>query len=244
MAKHRRTPEIPVESPSGRHRAQKEKSRLGINVAMAMGVGAVVGTTLIGTHMAENKPTSASQPDVDPTQVPISHTPAPATKKPKPAPGNTDRSKYGDCPAPDPELVARYSNRNPIPVPNIARFDTSAGVKSIQEAATTQEMLDDANAALRGKITVRFATQHDYKQAADNYDMTDGPLPSSAEYTSPNVARSTLTGILEAYDNMPEGLGTLREYPLSVVLTDQIVTPDPKDSPNVCLLYTSDAADE
>ena len=219
MAKHRRTPEIPVESPSGRHRAQKEKSRRGSTLAIAVGAGAVLGTALIGTHMAENKPTSASQPDTDPTQAPVSHTPAPATKAPKPTPGNIDRSKYGDCPAPAPELVARYSDRRSVPVPNIARFNTSTGVKAIEEAATTQEMLDDANTALRGKINVRFATQHDYQVPLDNIDMRDRPLPSSAQYASPDATREALTGVLDAYNGKPEGLGTLRGNPLSIVLT-------------------------
>jgi len=233
MAKHRRTPEVPVKPAGGRHRGTKEESvvvkRSTLGFVAAVGLSTLLGTAFVESNYGNHKPVADSTPDTDPTQSPKSPTSSPSIK-PSKAPG---REQYGDCPAPDKTLVARYSNHNQVAMPQIARFDTSNGIAAIQEARATNEMLADANTALRGKITVRFATHRDYTVPNDNLDMTDRPLPSSAIYTTPVEARETITGLLEAYDGKPEALGTLDGYPLSVVLTDHIAPQDPKDKTNI-----------
>jgi hypothetical protein len=231
MGKHRRevtTPEAPI--TSGRHRARKEsssatKNGLGIGVAAAVGMGAIAGAVWSTKPSESHSPVGASTPDVEPT-APETHTP---TKKPMPSP---TEAKPKDCPTVDPTLLARYNSHKVLPIPNIARFDTDLAESRVAQAQSPAEAMKAANAALDGKIVIRFATQHDSSVPTHNIDMTDRPTPVDSRTASLANTRQTLSGVLQAYDGLPEDFGTLRGDPLAVVVTNRIITNDHKESVN------------
>lgn len=232
MGRHRRTTtEAPIAPTSGRHRAPKNetpaRSGLSVSIVAAVGVGAITGAAILGSGTGESsKTSSASSPDVAPTTSPA---PTPSANKASPSP---TESAPQACPVVDPAMLARYSSHKVIATPNIARFDTDQGVTQVAEASTASEAMQAANRALNGKIVVRFATEHDSKVPLHNHDMTDRPTPTTGSRVSLSDTQRTLTGVLEAYDDLPQDLGTLRGNPLAVVLTSHIVTPDNKESVN------------
>lgn len=221
MGKHSRRHTI----ETGRHRAPKEKpllkTRLGITAAIsasALGAGIAAPELILQTTTTKSSPDASPTPDVTPTSSPSAKSPTP-------------EHTTSECPAPDPTLVERYKGQ--VPAPSVSRLDTDSSVAIVNQAQTPQEMLRAANTALKGEIVVRLATQKDNEIPRDNTDMTDRPAVTTATNVSATALRSTVAGVLQAYDGMPEGIGTIEGYPSAVVLTEQIITPDPADSISV-----------
>ncbi|HSD55631.1 MAG TPA: hypothetical protein VLA92_00600 [Candidatus Saccharimonadales bacterium] len=227
MGRHRRTTEAPVAPTPARHRAPKNETStrngLGIGFAAAVGIGAVTAAAIFSPSGGEShKATSASTPDTSPT-------PSPSATKPSATPSEVAPKA---CPAVDPTLLGRYSSHKIIATPNVTRFDTDSGMEAISRADTPGEAMQAANDALNGKIVVRFATEHDSDVPLHNHDMTDRPTATTDSHVSLGDTQRTLSGVLEAYDGLPQDLGTLRGNPLAVVLTSHIITPDNKESVN------------
>lgn len=126
------------------------------------------------------------------------------------------------CPAPPAEFIKRYSGGpvNPVSIPE---FNTSNAIQKIKKTTDKQTILATANAALKGKVTLRPATKQDQQDAASRPDQ---PTPAAIAAVSAVQLRETTSGILESLDGMPESLGELTNEPIDVILTPRIITPE------------------
>jgi hypothetical protein len=131
------------------------------------------------------------------------------------------------CPAPKQALVQRYTTEGAYYNDGgLPKFDTGAAIQEIGKDKTNAAIVEHANAALAGKVTIRFATKKDNRAPLDNLYNKDRPAPTRPTDIPVDSVRTTVQGVLEAFDGQPQALGTLRGKPLSVVLTKGIKTPE------------------